>query len=97
MVVDDPTEEEHIPPRVAPRASREDENVVPSDVVDGLLLKAMEENGEPILADKERIRQKSVTYMFIHIFGAEHDKAKWSGKDGCIPAIRKAIRIPPTT
>ena len=90
-------EEEHVPPRASPREPREDDTFVPSDVVDDLLLKAMEERVEPIIADKERIRRQSVTYMFICTFGAESDKAKWSRKYGCISAIRKYLSIPPTT
>ena len=35
--------------------------------------------------------------MFIHTFGAKSDKVKWSGTDGCIPSIRKALSNPPTT
>ena len=86
-VVDYPEEEEYVPPQAASHEPREYDPFFPSDVVDNLLLKAMEDCGEPTLADKERIRQQSVAYMFICTFCVESDKAKWSRKDGYIPAI----------
>ena len=58
VVVGDPSEEQHIPPRAYPREPREDDTFFPSDVVDNLILQAMEGRVEPILADKERIRRK---------------------------------------
>ena len=56
-VVDDLAEEDHVPPQAFPREPCEDETFVPSDVVNNLLLKSMEERREHILADEDRIRQ----------------------------------------
>lgn len=67
---------------------------LPSNDLDKTLFKMMQDLGEPILEDLERVRRQTIAYLVVYKFGATANKSEWKGNDGIIPKIKDCMNLP---